>query len=137
MSGIADLENRISAAMERIGHAVQSMDRATGVTPEELEQARTAFEAAEERTRLATEKAAEAEAEIARLQQALEAESAAAAQLRERVGALKSMKDRQQERIDELEAEVRTTLERRIEDRAELDGLIAALEPLVKEASDA
>ena len=137
MIEIADLESRISAAMSRIGKAVEGFGGGADISAEDLEQARKAAESAEETTRKASERAEAAEAEVTRLQAALEAEATAAGQLRERIGSLKSMKERQQERISELEAEVKAASEVRSADRAELDGLISALEPLVKEQTDA
>lgn len=136
MNEIADLESRISAAMARIGRAVEGF-QAGGASLEELEHARKAAEDAEAAARGAQARAEEAEAEVARLRQALEAETTAGGQLRERVGSLKSMKDRQQERILELEAELSAMADLRSADRDELDGLISALEPLVKEQTDA
>lgn len=137
MSEIAELEGRIAAAMARIGQAVEGIGAGSGVSAEELDQARGAAESAGNEARQATERAEAAEAEVARLIEALEAETTAGAQLRERVGSLKSMKDRQQERISELESALAEISEQRSADRQELDGLIAALEPLVREQTDA
>ena len=133
MSEITELENRLAAAMGRIGRAIEGFDAGdprAAETAEELDQAKANLTAA-------TERVEAAEAEVQRLQQALEAETTAGAQLRERVGSLKSMKDRQQERIAELESQLTAIAELRGADRAELDGLIAALEPLVREQTDA
>ncbi|PRY22716.1 hypothetical protein CLV78_106258 [Aliiruegeria haliotis] len=140
MSEISDLENRISSAMERIGRAVQAFEPASnapGVPAQDLAEARASAEAAQAAEAEAATRAEAAEAEVSRLQEALEAETTAGAQLRERVNSLKTMKDRQQERIHELETQLYTQAESRDADRAELDGLIAALEPLVKEQRDA
>ncbi|NDR56374.1 hypothetical protein [Aliiruegeria sabulilitoris] len=133
MSEITELESRLAAAMERIGNAIEAFgagEPEAAVSAEELEQAQKSVSEAVQR-------AETAEAEVLRLQQALETETTAGAQLRERVGSLKSMKDRQQERITELEAELRALAEQRNADRSELDELISALEPLVKEQTDA
>ncbi|SDI25274.1 hypothetical protein [Aliiruegeria lutimaris] len=133
MSEITELESRLAAAMTRIGNAIEAFSAGepeAAVSAEELEQARkSACEA--------VQRAETAEAEVLRLQQALEAETTAGAQLRERVGSLKSMKDRQQERITELEAELRAVAEQCSADRGELDELISVLEPLVREQTDA
>lgn len=94
MSEISDFEARITAALERIGRAVA---------------------VAEERAEAATEAAsdapaggiasAEAEAEIARLHDALEEEKSANSQLEERV---KAIHDRQESHVAALEDEVET-----------------------------
>ncbi|MBW6419431.1 hypothetical protein [Celeribacter sp. PS-C1] len=94
MSEISDFEARITAALERIGRAVA---------------------VAEERAEAATEAASEApvggiaseaaEAEIARLHDALEEEKSANSQLEERV---KAIHDRQESHVAALEDEVET-----------------------------
>ena len=75
-----------------------------------------------------------ASAEAARV---LEAGDSASAPLRQRIESLTAMKQELQERVTELEDEVRILIELRNADRAELDELIAALEPLVREQTDA
>lgn len=136
MDGLADLENRISSAMERIGRAVQQFEAPAGVSGADLEQALAAAANADAQAREAVERAEAAEAELAQLVQALETEATATAQLRDHVTALKATRDEQQERIAGLEAQLVATADRRKADRAELEKLIAALEPLVQEASD-
>ncbi|WP_321362904.1 hypothetical protein [uncultured Celeribacter sp.] len=90
MSEISDFEARITAALERIGRAVA---------------------VAEERAEAATEApvggiaSEEAEAEIARLHDALEEEKSANSQLEERV---KAIHDRQESHVAALEEEVET-----------------------------
>ena len=126
MSDIAELEQRIAVAMDRIGQALQGFDPRAGADDAAL----AAAEAA------GAEKArAEADVEIAGLKEALEAEQTANAQLRERVAAVKAKKDQLQERLSALETAEAELQHRRAADRAELDDLIAALSPLVKEAS--
>lgn len=141
MSDIAELEGRIAAAIERIGRAVESFDAdagsGSGVSAAELDAARAEAETARVAAQQAEERVGIAVAEAARLTQALEAETTASTQLRERVASLKSMKESQQERILELEAMLERLSAQRAEDREELDGLIAALEPLVQEQADA
>lgn len=127
MSDIAELESRIAAAMGRIGQAVEAFTPAAATSPEELEEALAAVREAEAR-------AEAAEAEAARV---LEAGEFATAPLRQRIESLTAMKDQLQERVTELEDEVRILIELRNADRAELDELIAALEPLVREQTDA
>ncbi|WP_068110360.1 hypothetical protein [Tropicimonas marinistellae] len=137
MNEIADLEGRISAAMARIATAVERFEGDGTGSADALDHARRAAETAEAEARAALARAESAEAEVARLTQALEAESDAGGQLRERVGTLKSMKERQQERIAELEAELKAIAGLRTADREELDGLISSLAPLVEGQSDA
>ncbi|MFV0358291.1 hypothetical protein [Tropicimonas sp.] len=137
MEEITELEGRIISAMERIGRSVQQFEGTGGVSPEDLEQARAAFEAAEERAVGARTRAESAEAELARVAQALEAEAAASEKLHERLDGLKSARDEQQQRIADLEAQLRDSEAQRKADRTELDDLIALVEPLVREASNA
>ncbi len=130
MSDIAELEGRIATALGRIGQAVEAFSPGEAVSSGELEEARTAAQEANARA-----EAAEADADRSR--QALEAEVETGTQLHEHIASLNMMKERQQERIAELEAEVRMLVEQRGADRAELDELIAALEPLIREQTDA
>ncbi|MEM0936078.1 MAG: hypothetical protein AAF646_14705 [Pseudomonadota bacterium] len=137
MADTAELERRLAVALERIETALDTPPAEpaedTGALTEAQEQRDAALEAAEK----ALAEADDALSEVESLKHALEAEATAAAQLRERVQGLKELKDAQAERIVELEAEARMTAEARAADRAELDALIAALEPLVKEARHA
>jgi len=133
MADIAELERRLSVAMDRIGAALDSTQPGLQVDAEMLALAQSERDAA-----LASAEAARAEtdaalAEVAALKQALEAETTAMAQLRARVDSLSDTRDRQAARIAELEREAAEVAQARTEDRAELDALIAALEPLVKE----
>ncbi|SFB80834.1 hypothetical protein [Tropicimonas isoalkanivorans] len=134
MNDIADLEGRISAAMARIGRAVEGFQPAGGASAEGIDEARGAAEA---EARAAMARAESAEAEIDRLNQALETDAAAGDQLRERIDALTETNERQQERIAELETELQVLLGKQAADREELDGLIAALGPLVEEQTNA
>lgn len=117
MSDISGLERRLTAAMDRIGRAVAAYEPAQGPGEEEIA-ARRALEA-----------------QAVQLRQALEAEQTANTQLRERIDAMKALKERQQERIGELEDELAGLRAVRTEDREELDAVIAALEPLVGEGA--
>jgi chromosome segregation ATPase len=137
MNDIADLEGRISAAMARIGRAVEGFQPAGGTSAEDLDLARGAAEAAQAEARAALARAESAEAELDRLNQALETDAAAGDQLRERIDALTETNERQQERIAELETELQVVLGKQAADREELDGLIAALGPLVEEQTNA
>ncbi|NIY80404.1 hypothetical protein HCZ23_13135 [Celeribacter sp. HF31] len=94
MSEISDFEARITAALERIGRAVAVAE----------ERAEAATEAASDAPvgGIASE---EAEAEIARLHDALEEEKSANSQLEERV---KAIHDRQESHVAALEEEVET-----------------------------
>lgn len=122
------LHARLGAAMDRIGAALAAADGGSeGQTPD------AARSEAEARVAAAEQALEEARREAAERAQALEAETAANAQLRERVGNLKDRKESQAARIAELEAERDALARARAEDRAELDALIAALEPLAKE----
>ncbi|MEQ3626464.1 MAG: hypothetical protein ABNH26_14695 [Celeribacter sp.] len=119
MTEFSDFENRITAAMDRITHAVAGFSVETGPSEEQLEMLRAAEE------------------EIHTLRQALETEHTANAQLRERIAALKALKDKQHARIAQLEAEENRLRATQAADRAELDELIAALGPLIEEQSHA
>lgn len=118
MDDITGLERRLTAAMDRIGHAVAAYDTAPKGPSEEELAAKAALEA-----------------ELAQLREALAAEQEASAQLRERIEAMKALKDEQQERIATLEAEAGALAKARADDRAELDAVMAALEPLVAEGA--
>ena len=137
MNDIAELEARIASAMGRIGQALQAAPMGGGVQAEEVEALRLAAEAAASEAETARARAEGAEAEAVRLKALLEAESGEVAQLQERLESMTAMKDRQQERITALEAETQALSQLRGNDRAELDALIAALEPLVKEQTNA
>lgn len=101
--------------MDRIGAAVASYDsKLAGPSPEEMRRL---------------------EAQVLQLRQALEAEQTANSQLRERIDAMKALKERQQDRIAELEEAEAALRARQAEDREELDAVIAALEPLLGEAA--
>ncbi len=117
MTDISALERRLTAAMDRIGAAVASYDTTAGPSEEEQAAIRGL------------------EAQVLQLKQALEAEQTANGQLRERIGAMKALKERQQERIAELEEAEAALKAKQAEDREELDAVIAALEPLLEEAA--
>ena len=118
MSEIKALEQRLTAAMDRIGRAMAGFDPQPAGPDEDT--------AAEIRA---------LEAQVLQLKQTLEAEQTANTQLRERLDAMKALKERQQERIGELEDAEAALKAARAEDREELDAVIAALEPLVEEAA--
>lgn len=131
MSDLTELERRLTAAIERIGRAVEGIEATPpGADPDELDALRTRAEAAEAQ-------AAKAETELPGLRESLASVQTAAEQLREKVAQLEAMKDRQQARISELESAEEALRAQRGADREELDGLIAALEPLVKEQPNA
>ncbi|MGR3795206.1 hypothetical protein [Vannielia sp. SX4] len=118
MSDISALERRLTAAMDRIGAAVASYEAGQAGPSEEDLAAQRGLEA-----------------QVLQLKQALEAEQTANTQLRERIDAMKALKERQQERIAELEEAEAALRAKQAEDREELDAVIAALEPLVGEAA--
>lgn len=130
---IAELEERIASAMARIGRAVEGMAGTDAVPRSDHEAALTDLEAARGAQAEAEARATKAEAEIQRLNEALESEATAAAQLRERNATLKAAKEEAQARVATLEDELATLAETRAEDRAELDAVIAALTPLVED----
>lgn len=130
---VTQFENRIHAALDRIGTAVAKYEPATGASEDALEEARQAgIAAGQEQAQEALDRFA---AEISQLKEALDAEQTANAQLRERVQVLKVKKERQTERAKELEAQSLELQDQQRKDRAELNDLIAALEPLVEEAT--
>lgn len=132
-SDIAELETRISAALGRISQAASALDRPDGV-PQEVHDAVVAELETLRRELSATEKrAATLDAEVARLQEALDTETTANAQLRERNVALKASKEAAQGRSNELAETLAGLQDVRKADRDELDALISALDPLVKE----
>jgi len=134
---LEELEKRVAQALARIGSAVEGMGGPDGVPRETHEAALDTAERLRVEAVDATKRADTAEAEIARLKEALEAEATANAQLRERNAALKAAKDDAIGKADALERETAVIREARGADREELDGILAALEPLVKEHSDA
>ncbi|MEM1430891.1 MAG: hypothetical protein AAGG09_15655 [Pseudomonadota bacterium] len=133
MADIEDLERRLSAAMDRIGVALDAAPPGALVDAEMLALAHSERDAARVEAEAARAEADGALTEVEALKQALEAEAMAAAQLRARVDGLSETKDRQAARIAELERQTDAVEAARSADRAELDALIAALEPLVKE----
>ncbi len=117
MQDIAELERRITAALERITRGVDTLGAA------------------------ASEAAAPAEdsAEITRLTEALDEERMANAQLNER---LRVIRDREAEaragleaKIAQLTAELEALHASRAEAVAEMDDILTALTPLIEEAS--
>lgn len=116
MSEISELESRISAAMERIGSAMGAMGSDTS--------------AQEEAVRAL-------EAQVVQLKEALDAEQTASQQLRERIEAMKGIKESQAIRIEELEAAHSDLQTNRNADRSEMDGIITELERLVQEGPHA
>lgn len=182
MADLSELEHRITRALDRIGAGIAALEPPPPAVPEPEPEpevdATPAVDAAQ----------AEAQAgQIAELNELLDAERTASAQLEER---LKVLKDRQEREVEALRAEVVTLRERvdstqarnktlrgrlegmrealealrgaagegtvtgeavntalqaeldgvaalRESDRAELDTLLGALEPLVREAEDA
>ncbi|NVK47784.1 MAG: hypothetical protein HWE33_15960 [Rhodobacteraceae bacterium] len=94
MSEISDFEARITAALERIGRAVAVAEERAEAATETASDAPVGGIASEE-----------AEAEIARLHDALEEEKSANSQLEERV---KAIHDRQESHVAALEEEVET-----------------------------
>ncbi|MBT0956460.1 hypothetical protein IV417_03605 [Alphaproteobacteria bacterium KMM 3653] len=115
MSDISELETRISAAMERIGNAVGQLGIDSG-----------------------SEEAVKAlEGQVLQLKEALETEQTASAQLRERIEAMRAIKDTQAVRIAELEAAQAELGAHQSADRAEMDVIITELERLVKEGPHA
>jgi len=137
MNDIAELETRISSAMARIGRAVEATSAGDGAQAEDLERLQQAAEAAMSEAESIRARAEGSEAEAVRLKALLEAETGEVARLQESLASTTALKDRQQERISGLEDELGAVSELRRADRAELDALIAALEPLVKEQTDA
>ncbi|MEL6206594.1 MAG: hypothetical protein AAFR47_14945 [Pseudomonadota bacterium] len=138
MNGIKTTEQRISAALDRIGAALgQAAGRGDTVPPAVLAEAQAARQEVEREADLARSEATTALQEIERLRQALEAETVANSQLRERVAVLKDKKDAQAEEIARIDAERERIAGERVEDREELDALISALEPLVEDHSHA
>lgn len=125
MSEIAELERRLTAALDRIGGAVDEFDAGGAASEEQLD---AAYDDGAARART------QADAEIAGLKEAIAAELTANAQLRERVAALKTKRDQLLERVAQMERAEAQLKADRIADRAELDDLISALTPLVKEA---
>jgi len=109
MSEIADLERRITSALERIGRGLDSLP-AAGVAPAEAPagdpEAVAALAAAQE--------------EIAGLQNELAAERETSAQLNER---LRAVKERQDGSVADQE--------RRLAEMAEMDEILGGLEPLI------
>lgn len=165
MSDIAELERRLTAALDRIGAGLESLDGAPAAPEEpaadpaevtqlreELEAERTAVAQLEERVRaLRTqmdEREAEVRAEIEAAQVAARDGNAQLTQARRTVQML-------QEALDKLRAAAETGVVEphminqamqseleglrvmRATDRAELDAVLDALEPHVKEAEDA
>lgn len=137
---LVELERRVTAALVRIGTAVESMTGPDGVPQTlhdaalaEAERLRTEVDRAALDVKRATERAEAAEAEITRLNEALEAEATANAQLRERNATLKDAKEEAASKAAAAEQTLDSVREQQSSDRAELDALIAALEPLVQE----
>lgn len=138
MEQIAELERRLSVAMGRIGRALDALPAAeAGVPAEAFERACADAEAAQAAAASALERAKAAETDRARTQAELEAEAAAAEALRTEIAGLKELHDSQQARIASLEANIDELVSLRTADRAELEEILAALEPLIREQSDA
>ncbi|WP_116131654.1 hypothetical protein [Tropicimonas sp. IMCC34043] len=135
MNEFADLEARLAMAMTRIGRAMDGLVAAPAATALDEAQAEAASARAEAEAERA--RGAASDAELARLQETLEAQARTESDLRQRIETLDATKVRLQERLVGLEAELEAVLDARNADRAELDELIAALEPLVKEGIDA
>jgi FtsZ-binding cell division protein ZapB len=131
MSDIAALESRISVALDTIGTLLGDFEPVREITQETLEQACAAASLAARSEAHGLLDAAHAE--IEGLRATLEAEQLAISQLHERVATLKAKMERQQEQSIKLETQNDLLHQQQMDDRSELDDLIAALEPLVKE----
>ncbi|MFT4783248.1 MAG: chromosome segregation ATPase [Paracoccaceae bacterium] len=131
MSDIAALESRISVALDTIGTLLGDFDPVQEITQETLEQACAAASLAARDEAQGVLDAAHAE--IEGLRATLAAEQSAISQLHERVATLKAKMERQQEQMIKLETQNDLLHQQQMDDRSELDDLIAALEPLVKE----
>lgn len=125
---IAGVERRIDAALGRISAATSALDDRAAMRG--LTEARDLALIAEEKARAEADMLAE---KIARLEEALETEALAMEQLRDRNQTLKQAKDDAMTKVHELESAIEQIRSVQAADRAEMDEVIAALEPLVKE----
>jgi chromosome segregation ATPase len=116
MQDIAELERRISAALARIDRGIEGLAAPADPGPD-----------------------AGAEAEIARLSEALDEERMANVQLAERLRVVKSREVEARAALEaklaEVTAELANLRAARAEEAAEVAAIIAALAPIVEEAS--
>ena len=119
MQDIAELERRISAALARIDRGIEGLAAPTAAPD--------------------PGPAAGAEAEIARLSEALDEERMANVQLAERLRVVKSREVEARAALEtklaEVTAELANLRAARAEEAAEVAAIIAALAPIVEEAS--
>jgi chromosome segregation ATPase len=166
MSDIADLERRISAALDRIGTGLGGLDAASGAAAaQEAEALREALEAektanSQLEARVATlheqveQQTAELGAKLRELQSQLDAAKTGAFEARSQVQQLRKTNQHLQGSLAALRQAVEQGVEPHLlnqammseleglrsvrdADRAELDELIGALGPLVQEVQDA
>ena len=153
MSDIADYERRITAALDRAAQAMDQLGAGgegdTSALAAELEAERVANQQLEERVRAIKEKqettVAGLEADVARLREALEARDkevqqmrAVNAELRASNGALREANAQGIGEPDLVNASMITELEslrtQRAAERAEIEDILATLDPILKEA---
>ncbi|NNE82015.1 MAG: hypothetical protein HKN18_17235 [Silicimonas sp.] len=153
MSDIAEYERRITAALDRAAQAMDQLgaggDGDTSALAAELEAERVANQQLEERVRAIKEKqettVAGLEADVARLREALEARDkevqqmrAVNAELRASNGALREANAQGIGEPDLVNASMITELEslrtQRAAERAEIEDILATLDPILKEA---
>ena len=153
MSDISDFERRITAALDRAQQALEQLSAGEGgdtaALTAELEAERVANQQLEERVRAIKEKqettVAELEGEVARLQDALKARDGEVQSMRSVNDALRAsnaaLRDANAQGLAEPElvnAAMVTELDglraARAADRAEIEEILATLEPALKEA---
>ena len=164
MSDLAELESRITAALDRIGQGVEALgapapageDARVGELEAALEEERTVNAQLEERVKAIKERQDKTvdtlAEEVERLREMLEEEEASVARLRKMNGELRANNDALREAINagvaephlvnkSMMAELEALRAAQAADRAELDAVLGELGPLVdaieKEAADA
>ncbi len=159
MSDTGNLAERLSAALGRISAAAEGLDRPDPRSAEEasalaaeLEAERTANQQLEERVRAIKERqeslVARLEAEVADLKAALVSRDGAVQHVRQTNGKLRqanrALRAANAQGLSDpdlvnagLEAELEAVMALQLADRAELDDILAALEPFVGEAANA
>lgn len=154
MSDIRELERRITAALDRAARAMDGLsadsgEEGSGALAAELEAERVANRQLEERVRAIKEKqentVARLEAEVSRLSKALRARDAEVQRMRAVNDDLRGSNARLREANAEgladpelinsaMVTELETLREARAAERAEIDEILATLEPILREA---